>query len=69
VAPCQTGEPFGHAEVSHKHIFLVHADGKIPIHANSYNLDLNNFIAAQRHVMSLHQNVRFLKYSTYMCHT
>ena len=33
--------------------FPIHADGKIPIHADSYNLDLNSFVSAQRHVMSL----------------
>ena len=67
-APRQTGEPFGHAEVRYKHFFSCYADGKIPINANIYNLDLNSFVVVQRHVMSLHQNGRFLTYSTYMCH-
>jgi hypothetical protein len=47
-------------------IFSCYVDVTIPITANSYNLALYSFIAVQKHVMSFHQNGRFLTYSTYM---
>jgi hypothetical protein len=66
--PCKTGEPFGHAEVRHKHFLSYYADVTFPITANSCNLALYSFVAVQKHVMSLHQNGPFLMFSTYMCH-
>jgi hypothetical protein len=69
MAPAKLGNHLVMQRLAINIFFPVHADGKIPTHANSYNLDLNSIIAAKRHVMSLIQNGRFLKYSTYMCHT
>jgi hypothetical protein len=66
--PRKTGEPFGHAEIRHKHFLSCYADVTIPITANSCKLALYNFVAVQKHVMSLHQNGPFLTFSTYMCH-
>ena len=48
--------------------FDVDTDVIVPIHANSYHWDLNSFVAAQRLVMLLLLNGRFLRYSTYMSH-
>jgi hypothetical protein len=66
--PRKTGEPFGHAEVRHKHFLSCYADVTILIAANSCNWALYSFVAVQKHVMSLHQNGLFLTFSTYMCH-
>jgi hypothetical protein len=49
--------------------FDVDIDVLVQIHANINHEDLNRFVAEQRLVMLLLQNVWFLRYSINMSHT